>query len=169
MGEGEACTIDSSLSNKSCSHEDMHQKLITHLEALAASVDINLPRAMPWNPNDYWSGTKSVVLNIGSFIDPPIPDFFELEFENSNSIEGSSQHLKQYRLRSDIRVVAYEPVPSIFQQIKVKPWLSVVPAAVSNESKVAFIRRYNEDKEGISSSLAEISSPTLFPGKERSS
>lgn len=91
----------------------------------------------------YLFGVDYVLLNLGCHLDPIVPDMFM----------QISDH--EYLWRGDaIKIVAYEPLFATAKQIENKPWLLLIPAAVSDQSGILPFYSYNEGY--ISSSLHTI-------------
>lgn len=92
-----------------------------------------------------FSGIDDVILNLGSNIDPVVPQLFVPFHDTDPDI---------LVWRSDtIRTIAFEPVLSVVQAIEEKPWLHVVPAAVSSRAGIQEFNMYNIN--ALSSSLLE--------------
>ena len=91
------------------------------------AVPAGAPRGSP--PLMLPEGTRLVVLNVGSSLEPALPSIGAF----------------------GVVTVAFEPLPDVVVKIPIRKDLIVVAAAVSHYDGVGLMRRYNKD--GVSSSL----------------
>lgn len=105
-------------------------------------VDAELQLVSLSHPTGFLGGIDTVVLNLGSNVDPLVPELFE---------PLDRDHPFDLVWRGDsIRTIAFEPVPSVVQRIEGKPWLHMVSAAVAGYSGVKPIHVYNVNAQSSS-------------------
>lgn len=104
----------------------------------------------------FLDGVQTVLINIGSSIDPIIPFMFTKLGETDTDV--------YYIFKSGtIKTIAFEPISAV--KIEPRPWLTVVAAAVSSSSRMQQMYRYSGD--GVSSSLYQAKYPEMFKAEYR--
>ena len=135
--------------------------LAEHLLSTEEELDPTMQLTYPTDFPDFFRDIDTVLLNLGSNIDPVIPELFvpldrktHTTHTSTNDHGRASSSLHEMVWCGDsIRTLAFEPVPGVLRKISAKPWLHMVAAAVAAHSGVKPMYVYNIDS--VSSSLHE--------------
>jgi FkbM family methyltransferase len=119
------------LSNLSCFATLLVAVLLFCKPARAIGAPTSHSQVLVELPN----GVKNIVIDVGASHDPMVP---------------RAEH-------TDTHVLAFEPLPTVQQQVPTHPQLSLLPAAVSDKSGIATIYEYGDPVAAQASSLAKAS------------
>jgi hypothetical protein len=134
------------------------QALVSALETSLVEVEMMEESASGTDSvrGAFLDGIETLVLNIGSSIDPIIPFMFVQIAETDSEVT--------YMFNSDsIKTIAFEPISAM--KIEPRPWLTVVAAAVSSTARMQQMYRYSGD--GVASSLFQAKYPEMFRDEYR--